>query len=55
MQIFWKFKYDFMDFLTNLRQIFALLTSADSSLILYMFEVMAANTFLGKNKNILTN
>ena len=39
-----------MGFLTNFRQIFALLTPADSSLTLYMFEIMAANTFLEKTK-----
>ena len=40
--------------LTNFRQIFALLTPTDSSLTLFMFVIMAANVFLGKTKT-LTN
>ena len=39
-------------FLTNFRQIFALLTPADSSLTLFMFEIIVANAFLEKQKHI---
>ena len=39
-----------MGFVTNFRQIFALLTSADSYLTLFMFEIMADNAFLEKTK-----
>ena len=45
-----KFKYECMVFLTNFIQVFALLTPADGSPNLFMFEIMTANAFLEKTK-----